>query len=300
MNFLSILLLTIICLQGTYSFLLHNPTTSSSIVTTKNRQILSNQYDDMNNHLLSKPFFTTPTRNSITTTQKTSTTSTTTSLHSLTTLSSSSLLINVPWIACSILGGAIGTPFVTSATKTWYSTIPLPTYTPPNVIFGPIWTFLYMTLGIASYTIRHKTTMLLASSTTTTLSTSSSNVITGMTSIVPKYIMILSYIHYILNISWAPIFFGMKRLRLGHLWNILLTISLLPVIIGYTVMDVLSGLILLPYLFWLMFAIRLSHGICKLNPTYDDKERNGKLFNNAIVENEIWKLRKEAAKNIGL
>ena len=271
MNFLSILLLTIICLQGTYSFLLHNPTTSSSIVTTKNRQILSNQYDDVNNHLLSKPFSTTPTRNSITTTSTTSTITTITSLHSLTLSSSSSsssllLLINVPWIACTILGGAIGTPFVTSATKTWYSTIPLPTYTPPNVIFGPIWTFLYMTLGIASYTIRHKTTMLLASS-TTTLSISSSNVITGMTSIVPKYIMILSYIHYILNISWAPIFFGMKRLRLGHLWNILLTISLLPVIIGYTMMDVLSGLILLPYLFWLIFAIRLSHGICKLNPT---------------------------------
>ncbi len=190
------------------------------------------------------------------------------------------------WVAGTMGGGALGTPLVTKATKTWYNTIPLPTYTPPNAIFGPVWSVLYASMGIASWRIR------------TIVSFKDSNLATSSVSVSPiqKYIMLLSFIHYALNIIWAPVFFGMKRLRLGHLLNIVIWLSLIPVIIGYGRIDLLSGALLLPYLLWLSFAIKLSSGICKLNPT----TTGTRLFNNAKLESEIWSLRQEAAKKVDL
>ena len=192
---------------------------------------------------------------------------------------------SVLWVASTVLGGALGTPFVMKATRTWYNTIPLPSYTPPNAIFGPVWSFLYTSMGIASWRIRK----ILTSSTTTAA--------TPYLSFIHQYIMLLSLVHYALNIIWAPVFFGMKRFRSGHVLNVAIWASLIPLIVGYFSIDLVSGMLLIPYFLWLSFAVGLSNGICKLNPT---NTKEGRLFNNAKLESEIWKLRAEAGKNVGL
>jgi len=207
--------------------------------------------------------------------------------------SSSSLnasLSSIAWVASSAFGGMTGAPFVIQSTKTWYKSIPLPSYTPPNCIFAPVWTTLYTLMGIASWRIRN-----------IIQSTSNINNIVGapttLSPIIQKNIIAFSLIHYAMNISWAPIFFGLKRLRAGHILNVLLVLTLLPIVAVYFSIDPVSGILLLPYLAWLGLATRLSSGVCRLNPT---EVKYGCWYNNAKLQDEIWKLRKDAAKKIGL
>eukprot|EP00979_Chaetoceros_neogracilis_P009464 scaffold2154_cov283-Chaetoceros_neogracile.AAC.10 len=203
----------------------------------------------------------------------------------------SASLAAVTWVASSTLGGMLGAPIVIKSTKTWYKTIPLPTFTPPNSVFGPVWTTLYIIMGIASWRIK-------------SIVTAQANLgaaVTSTASIVPPFlqqnIVLLSCIHYVMNISWAQIFFGLKRLRAGHVLNVALLITLIPLIAVYYAIDPLSGIMLVPYLAWIILATRLSSGVCKLNPT---EVKNGCWYNNAKLQDQIWELRKEAARNIGL
>ena len=195
-----------------------------------------------------------------------------------------SSIVPIVWVLTSILGGTSGTPFVIKSTQTWYTTISLPSFTPPNKIFAPVWTVLYTLMGIASWRIR-QTIISMQSSSNPILSFLQCNIIP------------FSFIHYIMNISWAPIFFGLKRLRMGHVLNVLLLVTLIPIIGIYFSIDVWSGVLLLPYLLWLGLATRLSSEVCKLNPT---EVKLGYWYNNAKLQDQIWKLRKEAGKRVGL
>jgi len=178
----------------------------------------------------------------------------------------------ITWVIATIVGGTIGTPFVSSAKKSWYDRIPKPDWTPPNWIFAPVWVTLYSFMGYAASQVAST-----ATATTTTCS-------------LP---LALYGVHYLLNISWAPIFFGMKRLRLGHILNIILISTLLPVIPLFYLLDKLAGILLLPYMAWLFVATALSDGICALNPTK-------KGYNNAMLEADIYKLQLAAANNVGI
>jgi tryptophan-rich sensory protein len=146
---------------------------------------------------------------------------------------------SVAWVAASAFGGMLGAPFVIQSTKTWYNNIPLPLFTPPKSVFAPVWTVLYTLMGIASWRICNilqcasaaggttsSTSSMIgtaaaAAATTTTIM--SNTLPTGALHLfsfpfpaavatIQHNIMLLSLIHYIMNISWAPIFFGLKRL----------------------------------------------------------------------------------------
>ena len=54
------------------------------------------------------------------------------------------------WAGCCVVGGTAGVPAVVGATKSWYRTIPLPSWTPPDRVFAPVWTTLYALMGVAA------------------------------------------------------------------------------------------------------------------------------------------------------
>lgn len=85
----------------------------------------------------------------------------------------------------------------------------------------------------------------------------------------------------------------MKRLRAGHGLNLVLVATLLAIIPMFYRINAVSGILLLPYLAWLVFATKLSETICRLNPTV-------KGYNNAMLEAGICKLQQEAARKVGL
>ena len=93
--------------------------------------------------------------------------------------------------------------------------------------------------------------------------------------------------HYAVNIVWAPIFFGLQRLRPALFMNYALTISVGVLIAQYcAAVSAATGLLLLPYALWLLFATALNFRICALNPG---------AYNNARWQADLSKLQSRAA-----
>lgn len=174
----------------------------------------------------------------------------------------------VVWSAIGhVLGGTIGVPVVANGIKTWYKKVDLPPWTPPDRIFAPTWTLLYALMGMAAGRVYQKV---------------------GNT--LPLFLWAC---HYLLNLSWAPVFFGRKRLRLGLFMNFALLSSLGVIIPRFYQIDPLSAKLLLPYSVWLTFATALNWSICSRNPTEGG-------YNNAMFQSDLDKLQQQAAEYAGV
>lgn len=186
-----------------------------------------------------------------------------------------------------ILGGTTGTPIVIRATKTWYDRISLPSWTPPNFVFAPVWTVLYGLMGVSVSRI---------------VKLNVSNACGDVAKIVWG-------IHYGLNLLWAPTFFGLKYLRLGLVINYLLLSTLGLALSYFYRVDPLAAYLQIPYFLWLIYATLLNQSICKLNPTVNGTNKAmiqadlcafGPGYNDAILQYDIKILQTAAAKYAGL
>lgn len=186
-----------------------------------------------------------------------------------------------------ILGGTTGTPIVIRATKTWYNRIALPSWTPPNFVFAPVWTLLYGLMGF-----------------------SLSRIINSNVSETTRHAAkVLWAVHYSLNLLWAPAFFGLKYLRLGLVINYFLVATLSLTISHFHRIDPLAAYLQIPYFLWLIYATKLNQSICKLNPTVGgvneamtqaDLCASGPGYNDAMLQYDITMLQAAAAKYAGL
>lgn len=194
---------------------------------------------------------------------------------------SSSLIQPLGLILFHVLGGLIGVPFVAGAVNKpngvdpqekdlggWYSRISLPSWTPPNKLFGPVWTMLYASMGWSLHLVLQHP---------------------KMTPSKTEKLFLMWGVHFLSNIAWAPVFFGMQRLRLGLFLNYWLTISLFFWIVLVGHIQPMAGLVLAPYLCWLVFATCLNLSVVRRNPT-----KNG--YNEARFQADLLKLRVKAAR----
>lgn len=145
-------------------------------------------------------------------------------------------------ISCELVG-VLGTPFTISVIPTWYAGLNKPFFSPPNWIFGPVWTILYLLMGISFYLILKK----------------------GWKKKGVKSAGIFFLAQLAVNFLWTPIFFGLKSPLLG-----LITILTLWVLIVITMIKVyplskLAFYLLIPYLLWVSFATVLNAAILILN-----------------------------------
>lgn len=134
--------------------------------------------------------------------------------------------------------GAVGTLFTFSAIPTWYALLDKPSFSPPNWLFGPVWTILYTLIGISMYLIWTN----------------------------KKGSLKLFFLHLFLNAIWSPIFFGAKNLGLAFIVILTMDITLIVIIRKFYKLNKVAGLILIPYLMWISFASLLNLSIWKLNP----------------------------------
>jgi len=169
----------------------------------------------------------------------------------------------VAWVAGHLIGGNLAVPIVAKSIKTWYKKLDLPSWTPPDRVFAPVWTYLYSTMGWAAYQVFQKTSA-------------------------RSLPMKMWYIHFALNMSWAPVFFSMKKLRQGLWINLLLVGTLSATIPLFYKVNPTSGILLLPYLAWLTFATALNWSICNRNPTNQG-------YNSAMLQADLAELNKAAA-----
>src|SRR3989339_1453671 len=96
-------------------------------------------------------------------------------------------------VAISFAAGAIGSFATSPSIPTWYASLNKPSFNPPNWIFGPVWTLLYVMMGIASYLIWEK----------------------GWGKPEVKVALSLFAVQLILNSLWSVLFFGMHSPLFG-------------------------------------------------------------------------------------
>lgn len=135
------------------------------------------------------------------------------------------------------IGGAATIPEVTS----WYLTINKPNLLPPNWVFGPVWTSLYILMGISFYLVW-----------------SSKN--RKMVEVWKWFLGQLS-----LNLLWSFLFFKWHLLWLAAGEIVVLWLVILGNILSFRRINKLAGNILIPYLFWVSFASYLTIAVWILN-----------------------------------
>lgn len=145
-------------------------------------------------------------------------------------------------VACELVG-ILGAFFTTSAIPTWYTTINKPFFSPPNWVFGPVWTSLYLLMGISLYLIWAK----------------------GLKKKSVKSAVNLFIAQLTLNFIWSPAFFGLKSPLLGLIVITFLWCFIVMTMKKFYPLSKVSFYLLVPYLFWVSFAAILNASIFLLN-----------------------------------
>ncbi|MDO8638719.1 MAG: TspO/MBR family protein [Candidatus Daviesbacteria bacterium] len=138
--------------------------------------------------------------------------------------------------------GILGSFFTVSAIPEWYATLNKPAFSPPNWIFGPVWTILYILMGIALYLV-----------------------LSAKWGVKSQKAIRIFAIQLILNTAWSIIFFGMRNPALALVNIVALWVSIFLTIKTFYKINKLAGQLLLPYLAWVSFAILLNLAIVLLN-----------------------------------
>jgi len=144
------------------------------------------------------------------------------------------------FLTASAVVAGLGSVAVVANVNGWFATADMPPWTPPKSAFGPIWTVLYIGMAVAAWLVWRRGA--------------------DLTSRPLK----LYWAQLVLNLAWAPLFFGLYPV-LGSLalWLGLAVILALIVALTFTVMDfgpisTPAGILLLPYLSWVIFAGTLN------------------------------------------
>ena len=127
---------------------------------------------------------------------------------------------------------------------TWYALINKPFFTPPNWVFAPVWTLLYIMIGFAAGSVWNK------------INTDETNV---------KKAFLFFLIQLALNALWSYLFFGLRNPMLASFEIILLWLMIYETYVQFKKIDKVSGYLLLPYLAWVSFATILTFSIWYLN-----------------------------------
>ena len=163
------------------------------------------------------------------------------------------------------LAGVFGSVFTTPAINGWYSTINKPSFNPPNWIFGPVWTILFILMGISLYLVWEKKWQAknVLTKNTKTWNEWSQNLWTGKWSKI-NIILIFST-QLILNVLWSIVFFGMQSSEKAFAVVLCLWVAILFTILNFYRVSKLAAYLLIPYLLWVSFAGVLNLFIVILN-----------------------------------
>ncbi len=140
-----------------------------------------------------------------------------------------------------LVGGISGYYTATSITN-WFVTLNKPSFNPPNYLFGPVWTLLYILMGVSIYIALNKS------------KAENKN----------KIIFVFAF-QLILNFIWSFIFFKYHNLGLAFIEIILMWFSIVYMIFIFYKTSKIAALVNIPYLVWVSFASVLNGAIWYLN-----------------------------------
>jgi benzodiazapine receptor len=158
-----------------------------------------------------------------------------------------------PWLMQgSVLGGIVllclgiaasGAAWTNTSLTTWYAHLNKPAWNPPNWVFGPVWTTLYVLMAVAAWLVWRERGWREGS--------------------MPLSVFAAQLV---LNAAWSWLFFGMRSPGLAFVDIVLLWLAILATVITFWRVSATAGGLLLPYLAWVSFAVALNGAIWRLNP----------------------------------
>jgi len=142
-------------------------------------------------------------------------------------------------ILLPFVASAIGGFFTATSVSSWYSTLNKPGFNPPNWVFGPVWSILYLLMGISLYLAWLKKS--------------------------DKYAFLIFGIQLFLNVLWSVLFFGLRQPLYAFIEIIFLFAAILIMIRYFYRISKEAAYLLLPYILWVGFAAVLNYFIVVLN-----------------------------------
>ncbi|MCP9749411.1 TspO/MBR family protein [Ferruginibacter sp. HRS2-29] len=146
-------------------------------------------------------------------------------------------------IAIPLAVGAVSGYLTMESVQTWYTTLNKPSFNPPNGIFAPVWTTLYIMMGIACFLVWKK----------------------DFPQPAKRRALIFYSIQLLLNFLWSFIFFYLHEKGAALAEIILLWIFILLTIISFGKISKPAAWLLVPYILWVSFATVLTYSIWNLN-----------------------------------
>ncbi len=140
------------------------------------------------------------------------------------------------WVLASLSAGFIGSRFPPGE---WYEALEKPSFNPPGWVFAPVWTLLYVLMGIAAWLVWKEQ---------------------GFS---PAVILFISQL--VLNALWSYLFFGANRPDLAFFEIVVLWVLILLTMVLFWKARTPAGALLVPYLLWVSFASVLNFSLWRLN-----------------------------------
>ena len=146
-------------------------------------------------------------------------------------------------LAVTFSAAFIGSLFTREAVPDWYANLNKPSFTPPNWLFGPVWTALYLLMALSAFIVWQK----------------------GLANSAVRIALTIYLIQLILNALWSVIFFGLKMPWLSFIEILLLWTAIGLTILAFARVSITAAVLLVPYILWVSFAAVLNFAIWLLN-----------------------------------
>ena len=144
-------------------------------------------------------------------------------------------------VLCLAVGG-VASVITMPAVQGWYQTLVHPSFTPPDAVFGPVWTTLYIMMGVAAWRAWCVDGYQWSSMS-----------------------IRLFLIQLALNFAWSFLFFGSHLIGIAAVEIVILEITIIATTWAFLMRDRIAGLLMLPYVAWVGFASALNIGFWHLN-----------------------------------
>jgi len=139
--------------------------------------------------------------------------------------------------------GGLGAVFTMDAVRTWYPTLVRPSFAPPSWLFGPVWTALYIMMGVASWLVWRE----------------------GFARPAVRVALALYAVQLVLNLAWSWIFFGQRQTLAALVEIVVLLAFIVVTALRFGAVSRTAGLLMLPYAAGTTFATALNAGFWWLN-----------------------------------
>ena len=146
------------------------------------------------------------------------------------------ILFLIITFSASLIGGLATVTFK----EPWYSLLNKPFFNPPDWVFGPVWTILYLFMTISIWGYWHSKNREMNT-------------------------VYIYFIHLVFNATWSIVFFVFHKMVLALSVLVVLIVFIINLIIRYRRVTMMSSYLMIPYLLWSFFALILNTSLIILN-----------------------------------